>query len=238
MPLRGKFKSFWNDGPRWLVWLKRVACVLVAWPVLTTLIYSFMPVPVSNLMLLHLPRGDGIHKTWVPLSAISVHLPRAVLAAEDQRFCQHHGIDWTELRDAFDNEDGPSRGASTIPMQVAKNLYLWEGRSALRKGLELPLAAYMNLVLSKRRMLEIYLNIAEWGPGIYGAEAAAQYHFEKPASRLTASEAALLAASLPNPIKREAGEPSARLRGLAAHIQSQMAGMDEYLACLGQNPPL
>ena len=166
------------------------------------------------------------------MSEISENLPRAVIAAEDQRFCSHHGVDWTEMQDALDSEDGPSRGASTISMQVAKNLYLWEGRSAFRKGLELPLAYYMDGVLSKKRMMEIYLNVVEWAPGVYGAEAAAQHHFGKAASRLTAHESALLAASLPNPLKREAGRPTPAVRAVANHIQGGMEGMDAYLTCL------
>ena len=121
-------------------------------------------------------------------------------------------------------------------MQVAKNLYLWEGHSIIRKGLEMPLAIYMDTVLRKRRMMEIYLNIAEWAPGVYGAEAAAQYHFGKSAEHLSAREAALLAASLPNPLKRNAGHPSVGLRLIAAHIQNKMEAMGPYLACLDKNP--
>ena len=205
---------------------------MICWPLLTSLIYIVVPVPVTNLMIFRLFSGNGIHKSWRSLHEISENLPRAVIAAEDQRFCSHHGVDWTEMQDALDGEDGPSRGASTIPMQVAKNLYLWEGRSAIRKGLELPLAFYMDSVLSKRRMMEIYLNVVEWAPGVYGAEAAAQHHFGKPASRLTVRESALLAASLPNPLKRDAGRPSSGVRAVANHIQDSMEAMDAYLTCL------
>ncbi len=117
---------------------------------------------------------------------MSPHLPRAVISSEDARFCQHHGVDWIEFQDvideAFDDEEGPLRGASTIPMQTAKNLFLWDGRNIIRKGLEIPLAYWMDYVWPKRRMIEIYLNIVEWAPGVYGAEAASHYHFKKPAS--------------------------------------------------------
>ena len=202
------------------------------WPLMTTLAYTLVPVPITNLMLFRLLGGQGLHKSWMPLQAISPNLPRAVIASEDQRFCSHHGIDWVEFHEATSGEDGPSRGASTISMQVAKNLYLWEGRSFIRKGLEMPLAIFMDAVLRKRRMMEIYLNIVEWAPGIYGAEAAAQHHFGKPAAKLTQHEAALLAASLPNPFKRDAGHPSTALRGIASDIEDQMQQMGPYLTCL------
>jgi len=232
MPLRGKFKSFWNAGPYWWVWVKRLALIIIAWPLLSTLAYIWVPVPVTNLMLFRLLAGQGLHKSWMPLNAISHNLPRAVIASEDERFCSHHGIDWVEFRDAMGGEAGPTRGASTISMQVAKNLYLWEGHSVIRKGLEMPLAVYMDGVLSKRRMMEIYLNIVEWAPGIYGAEAAAQHHFGKSAAKLSPREAALLAASLPNPFKRDAGRPSMALRGIAGDIEDQMTEMGPYLTCL------
>ena len=168
---------------------------------------------------------------------ISPLLSRAIIASEDQRFCSHHGVDWTEFQDAVDHgHKTHSRGASTIPMQVAKNIYLWEGHSIIRKGLEMPLAIYMDTVLGKRRMIEIYLNIVEWAPGIYGAEAASQHHFGKSAQHLSAREAALLAASLPNPLKRDAGHPSPGLRAIASRIQNNMQDIGPYLACLDQNP--
>ena len=125
------------------------------------------------------------------------------------------------------------RGASTISMQTAKNMFLWDGRFAIRKVIELPLALYMDLVWSKRRMIEIYLNIVEWAPGVYGAEAAARHHFKKSAKNLTRREAALLAAVLPNPIKRQAGKPSKRVKSIANRILVRMAGMGPYLTCLG-----
>jgi len=234
MSLGTRFRSLWSDGPRWLVWAKRASICLLAWPLVMTLVYGVVPVPFSNLMVFRLLAGNGWHKTWVSMGNISPHLARAVLSSEDQRFCSHHGVDWVEFQDAMDSSDeGPSRGASTITMQVAKNMFLWEGRSFARKGLEMPLAYYMDAILTKRRILEIYLNIAEWAPGVYGAEAAAQRHFGKPAAKLSAREAALLAAVLPNPIKRDAGHPSGKLKAIATHIQDNMDGMDAYLACLG-----
>ncbi len=214
----------------------RVLAVLALWPIVMTLVYAVVPPPVSNVMIFRLFTGNGLHKDWVSLDQMSPNLARAVIASEDARFCEHYGVDWAEVQgvveDVFDDE-GPVRGASTISMQAAKNLFLWDGRSFLRKGLELPSALWMDLIWSKRRMLEVYLNIIEWGPGIYGAEAAARHHFNKPASRLTRREAALLAAVLPNPIKRKAGKPSKRVSAIANRILIRMNTMGPYLTCLG-----
>jgi monofunctional biosynthetic peptidoglycan transglycosylase len=187
-------------------------------------------------MLLRALAGNGIDKQWVSLDEMSPALPRAVISSEDARFCEHNGVDWIEfqgvIEDAMDMDEAPVRGASTIPMQTAKNLFLWDGRFAIRKLIEMPLALWMDLIWSKRRMIEIYLNIVEWAPGVYGAEAAAQHHFRKPAKKLTKKEAALLAAVLPNPIKRNAGKPSKGVRGVANRILIRMAGMGPYLTCL------
>lgn len=215
----------------------RLLAVLALWPIVMTVIYSAVPPPISNVMVFRLLTGNGLDKDWVSLDRMSPHLARAVIASEDARFCDHYGVDWTEVQgiveDVFDDDEGPIRGASTIPMQTAKNLFLWDGRSFLRKGVELPLALWMDLVWSKRRMIEIYLNIVEWAPGVYGAEAAARHHFGKSAARLTRREAALLAAVLPNPVKRQAGKPSKRVSAIANRILIRMRTMDPYLACLG-----
>jgi monofunctional glycosyltransferase len=221
---------------RVLRWGLYLLAFLLAWPVVMTLVYALVPPPVSNIMLLRALGGAGIDRQWVPLEKISPNLPRAVIAAEDARFCDHRGVDWREfqgvIQDALDNDEAPSRGASTIPMQTAKNLFLWDGRFAIRKLIELPLAMWMDFVWSKRRMIEVYLNIVEWAPGVYGAEAAAQHHFGKSAEKLTKREAALLAAVLPNPIKRNAGKPSKGVRRIANRILLRMRGMAPYLTCL------
>jgi monofunctional glycosyltransferase len=210
---------------------------LVIWPILMTLVYALVPPPISNVMILRLLAGNGLDKQWVSLEQMSPYLAKAVITSEDARFCEHHGVDWIEVQgvveDAMDDGEGPVRGASTIPMQTAKNLFLWDGRFFVRKGLEIPLALWMDLVWSKRRMIEVYLNIVEWAPGVYGAEAAAQHHFKKPAAKLSRREAALLAAVLPNPIKRHAGKPSKRVSAIANRILIRMNGMGPYLACLG-----
>ena len=210
--------------------------ILALYPLVFTLIYAVVPPPVSNVQVLRLFSGYGLNKDWVSLDNISPHLARAVITSEDARFCEHHGVDWVEVQgvveDVFDDDEGPVRGASTIPMQTAKNLFLWDGRFAIRKALELPVAMWMDLVWSKRRMIEIYLNIVEWAPGVYGAEAAAQHHFRKPAAKLTRREAALLAAVLPNPLKRQAGKPSKRVQAAAQRILIRMGAMAPYLTCL------
>jgi monofunctional biosynthetic peptidoglycan transglycosylase len=231
----------WLSRREWGHWPRRAAlalAVIVGWPIVMTVVYSMIPPPVSNVMITRLFSGNGLHKDWVSLDQISPSLPRAVISSEDARFCNHSGVDWIEFQDVIDevldDDEDPIRGASTIPMQTAKNLFLWDGRSIIRKGLELPLAVWMDLVWSKRRMVEVYLNIVEWAPGVYGAEAAAQYHFKKPAAKLTRHEAALLAAVLPNPIKRSAGKPSKRVNRIAQRIERRMAGMGSYLTCIGQ----
>jgi monofunctional biosynthetic peptidoglycan transglycosylase len=153
--------------------------------------------PVSTLMLWRSLTGQPVTRHWIDLSAMSPYLPRSVVAAEDAKFCSHHGIDWGALREVMDDaEEGDvSRGGSTITQQVAKNLFLWQGRSYVRKALELPLALWIDLVLGKRRILEIYLNIAELGPsGQFGVEAGANYAFNRSAAGLGPREAALLAA--------------------------------------------
>ena len=174
--------------------------------------------PVSTLMAWRWLKGAPVSRQWIDFSAISPVLPRSVVASEDAKFCRHNGIDWDALRDVIDDaEDGEvTRGGSTITQQVAKNLFLWPGRSIIRKGLEIPLAMWIDLVLGKQRILEIYLNIAELGPsGQFGAEAGATYAFGRSASTLSPREAALLAAILPNPVRRSARKPGAGVRRLA-----------------------
>ena len=174
--------------------------------------------PVSTLMAWRWVKGGPVSRQWIDFRAISPALPRSVVASEDAKFCSHRGIDWDALRDVIDDaEDGEvARGGSTITQQVAKNLFLWPGRSVVRKALEIPLAMWIDLVLPKQRILEIYLNIAEWGPsGRFGAEAGAAYAFGHSASSLSPREAALLAAILPNPIRRSARNPGPGVRRLA-----------------------
>jgi monofunctional biosynthetic peptidoglycan transglycosylase len=197
------------------------------------LTYTLVP-PVSTLMLSRWLTLRPVERTAIDLEAMSPHLPLAVMASEDARFCLHGGVDWDALRDVVEgaDEDGPSRGASTIPMQNAKNLFLWPSRSYLRKGLELPIALYIDLIWPKRRMMENYLNIAEWGEGVFGAEAASRRYFGKPARSLIRREAALLAAALPSPFRRNPGKPTARHRAMADRIVGRMAATAPFSGCL------
>jgi monofunctional biosynthetic peptidoglycan transglycosylase len=194
--------------------------------------------PVSTLMAWRWLTGAPVLRHWIDFSAISPALPRAVVGAEDAQFCSHHGIDWHALREVIDDaeEDGEvTRGGSTITQQVAKNLFLWPGRSVIRKALELPLALWIDLVLPKQRILEIYLNIAELGPsGQFGAEAGAIYAFSRPASSLSPREAALLAAILPNPHQRSARNPGPGVRRLAGTYMAR-AQAPELQRCWHDN---
>jgi monofunctional glycosyltransferase len=203
-------------------------------------LYRFMD-PVSTLMLWRWVRGERVERTVVPLERIAPALPLSVIVSEDARFCSHWGIDWQGLQVAIEDADDLSevRGGSTITQQTVKNLFLWPGRSFVRKALEAPLALWISLVLPKRRVLEIYLNIAEWGPnGAFGAEAAARRAFNKPARNLNAGEAALLAAVLPNPIRRSARQPLPAVRRIAGVVQSRAAASPGLDACIraGRSP--
>jgi monofunctional glycosyltransferase len=191
--------------------------------------------PTSALMAWRYMRGAPVARQWVDLAMMASALPRSVVASEDAKFCTHRGVDWDALREVIDDaEDGEvSRGGSTITQQVAKNLFLWPGRSVVRKGLELPLALWIDFVLPKSRILEIYLNIAELGPGgQFGAQTGSLYAFGHGASMLTAREAALLAAILPNPHIRSARNPAPGVRRLAG-IYVARAQAQESQRCWG-----
>ena len=197
------------------------------------LAYRVVP-PVSTLMIARWIAGRDVVRTFVPLDRIAPPLVASVVMSEDARFCRHAGVDWGALREVIDDadEDGPSRGASTIPMQTAKNLFLWPSRSVLRKGLEIPLALLIDVAWPKRRILEIYLNIAEWGDGIFGIEAAAQHYFHKSAAALDANEAAVLATALPNPIRRDAAHPKRGHLMLAGRVRARAREAGPWLDCL------
>ncbi len=192
--------------------------------------------PVSTPMLWRWATGQRVARIVVPLSQIARPLPLAVILAEDASFCHNHGIDLGAIREALQQSDddiADARGASTITQQVAKNLFLWPGHSVVRKVLEIPLAIWLTLVLPKRRIAEIYLNVAEWGPnGEFGAEAGARWAFGIPARDLTAEQAAELAAILPNPVERSARHPSVLIRRLAALYVRRAAAHPGQDACL------
>jgi monofunctional biosynthetic peptidoglycan transglycosylase len=189
--------------------------------------------PVSTLMLARAIVGKSYQRDYAPLRTIAPAALAAVIASEDASFCDNDGVDWGALRAVMNDRHGePSRGASTITMQTAKNLFLWPGRSAIRKGIEIGMALVLGEVWSKARTLEVYLNIAEWGDGLYGIEAAAQRYFHKSASQLSPHEAALLATSLPNPIRRNPARPSPMQRRLAAGLEAKAHEGSDLLKCL------
>ena len=221
------------------LWLRRAfyaAVILGAIPAVVTFLYSPSFVhPVSTLMMKDLATFNGYDRRWVSLDQIAPVLVSSVVMSEDGQFCYHRGIDWAELNGVIDDAMAGelTRGASTITMQTVKNLYLWHRPlGSVRKVLELPLAFYFDAVLSKKRIIEIYLNIAEWGPNIYGIEAAAQHHFGKPAKLLSARQAALLAVTLPNPIDRDPAHPGPGLKRLASIIQKRAANGSAHVRCL------
>ena len=213
----------------------KLLLVLVLIPAVLVPVYAYVQ-PVSTLMLWRRVRGERVVRHWRSLDATSPELVRAVIAGEDARFCTHRGVDWDELRDAIEDADelADIRGSSTIAMQTAKNLFLWPGRQYVRKALEIPIAYYMSAIWSKRRLAEIYLNVAEWGPnGEFGAEAGALRAFRKSARSLSPEEAALLASVLPNPMRRDAARPGPGLQRLAIRRTSaSMAAGPTVTACL------
>jgi monofunctional biosynthetic peptidoglycan transglycosylase len=210
--------------------------LLAAIPLVLVPIYALPFVrPVSTLMLAEHFSFQPFEREWTPLEKISPVLVRSVIMSEDGQYCFHGGVDWNAMRSVVDQAIGDgeaSRGASTIPMQTVKNLFLWNGRSYLRKGLELPLALYADLIWSKSRTMELYLNIAEWGNGIYGVGAASRYYFNKPASELSARQAALLAVALPSPLTRDPANPSAGLRRLAGTVEARARASGDYIGCI------
>lgn len=187
---------------------------------------TFFP-PISTLMAARVLTLRPMQRDYVPLARISPHLVRAVIAAEDGKFCTHHGVDWESMRAALDAVVTPgakaTHGGSTITMQTVKNLFLWQGFSYLRKPIEVPLALALDAVWSKRQIMERYLNIAEFGNGIFGAEAASRHYFGVSAAQLSMSQAALLAATLPAPKRRNPARPSDYMEMYSYNISTRMA---------------
>ena len=227
MARRGAFGSL-NRVLNWVFGLLIAALIGLA----ALMVYDATQPAVSTLMVGRWLRGQPVDRQWTRLSDISPHLVSAVVMSEDGQYCAHDGVDWKQLQDVMDDPDGPSRGASTITMQVARNLFLWNGRSFVRKGLEIPLALLIDALWSKRRVLEVYLNIAEWGDGIFGAQAAARHDFNKPASQLSPREAALMATALPNPFLRNPAKPTRNHRELAAINLERTQDAAEWTHCL------
>jgi monofunctional biosynthetic peptidoglycan transglycosylase len=192
-----------------LKWLAKALFGLVAFSLVWALTYRFINPPTTFLMVRDTVNGVDVQRQWVGLDAMSPYLPRAVIAAEDARFCTHRGFDVEAIEKAMErNKTGKKlRGGSTISQQTAKNAFLWPGRTFVRKGLEAWFTVLIEFLWGKPRIMEVYLNIAEYGRGIFGVEAASRHYFQKPAKSLTRQEAARLAAILPQPIKRDAASP-------------------------------
>jgi monofunctional glycosyltransferase len=199
------------------------------------LIFARIDPPGSLLIVQQSINGQPIDQRWVPIEQVSPHLTAAIIASEDSAFCGHRGVDFAELAQALSDAESrgeDARGASTITMQVAKNLLLWPSRSYIRKGLEIPIALAIDRVWNKRRVMEVYVNIAEWGPGIFGAEAASRRYFKKSAQRLTAAEAALLAVALPAPRTRDASRPGPQMQRLARVIEDRVRRSPRGSRCI------
>lgn len=220
-------KSLWARLRRWALWM---LSGFVALSFIWVLLFRFVPVPASALMVERRiqswsdSKPYSSHHRWVPLEDIAPCMGAAVIAGEDQNFAEHFGFDWKAIEKAVEHNEHSKRkrGASTLSQQTAKNLFCWESRSYMRKGVEAWFTLLMELGWSKRRILEVYLNIVEFGDGIYGVEAASQMYFHKPAKRLRAEEAALLAAVLPNPHRFKVNAPGAYIQGRQAWILNQM----------------
>ncbi|MDF1599512.1 monofunctional biosynthetic peptidoglycan transglycosylase [Mesorhizobium sp. YIM 152430] len=220
---------------RWVGRVLGALVILALLPLALTLLYRLPAVPApSTLMMRDAVTLQGYDRRWVPIDQMGTAIIHSVMMSEDGQFCAHKGVDWPALNavieDAMSGER--TRGASTITMQTAKNLFLWHGRSMIRKGIEVPLSLYLDAVLPKRRIMEIYLNIAEWGPNIYGVEAAAQHHFGRSAQDLSARQAALLAVTLPNPRHRDPANPGQGLSRLAGTIEARANQAGAYVSCL------
>lgn len=208
-----------------VAWVCLAVFLLVS--ILLVTVYRDVPPPATPLMLLRLGEGHGIDQSWRGLDRISPFLLKAVIAGEDQKFCSHHGFDGAAIEAAWESyqSGGKLRGASTISMQTAKNVFLWPGRDWLRKGLEAYFTALIELAWGKQRIIEVYLNVVEWGPGIYGAEAASEHYFKKSAAELSPHEAVRLAAVLPDPLDRSAARPGPEVAARSRFMIEQIPAL-------------
>jgi monofunctional biosynthetic peptidoglycan transglycosylase len=235
-------KWLWRGDGTHTPWIRRTLAILFAFavpiPILLILLFRFVPVPGTPQMLTWLIVGDPVHYQWVDYENISPALGRAVIGAEDQDFCTHHGFDWKDIHEALREHQRhprkPLRGASTISQQVARTMFLLPVRSWVRKGVEAYLTVLIEALWPKKRILTAYLNLVDWGHGNFGAEAASQAYFHKSASRLTTAEAARLAAILPNPQKWHADAPGPYVAGRSKTIVSRAGevGRDDLDSCV------
>ncbi|WP_439331631.1 biosynthetic peptidoglycan transglycosylase [Pelagibacterium lacus] len=237
--MAGKAKGRARGIGAWLRLGLLAVAVIVAIPLVLVPVYWVAP-PVSTLMVSRYVTGQPVTRIWRDLDEISDRLKTSVVLSEDGQFCRHDGVDIAALRAEIEDylAGGEARGASTITMQLARNLFLWNSRSMVRKALEVPLAAYIDFVLPKRRIMELYLNIAEWGPnGEFGVEAGAQAAFGKSATAFTWREAALLTVALPNPHVRRPSNPTAGLGRVASIVEARARQFSWQAACLFIGPP-
>ena len=233
---RGVGGGFWRFVRR-LVLILVLVVVLV--PPASVLVYRFVPPPITILMITRLIQGHGMDYQWRSLGDMSPALPRAAVASEDARFCSHHGFDFTAMEKAMRNNErrpGRIRGGSTISQQTAKNVFLWPGRDYVRKGIEAWYTVLIEAIWGKPRIMEMYLNVVEFGPGVYGAEAASQRYFHQPASRLSAAQAARLIAVLPKPLSWAVDEPGRYVVRRTGHIDRAMGTIrnDGLADCVGR----
>lgn len=216
---------------KWLQWL---VIIFFSYSILTVVAYRWLPVYITPLMVIRcvqqVRHGEHLRLRhhWVPLDSMSLYMPIAVMASEDQRFLEHHGFDFNAIQQAIkeNKRRKRQRGGSTISQQTAKNVFLWPASSWLRKGLEVYFTALIELVWGKERIIEVYLNSIEMGDGIYGAEAVAQLHFGRSASELTRANCALIAATLPSPLRFSSKNPSAYMLKRQTWIMRQMRHID------------
>lgn len=220
-------------------WIGRLIFKITIWffglSIGLVVLYRFVPVPITPLMVIRLfeqaidsEKDMRLYKDWEPIENISKHAAQAVAAAEDQKFLDHRGFDLEAMEKAWENNKKGKRikGASTITQQTVKNVFLWPSRSYIRKGLEAYFTLLVELIWSKERIMEVYLNVIEMGDGIYGIEAASQTFFKKPASKLTRGQAAMIAAVLPNPRRWNPAKPTAYIQGRQTWILRQMNNLE------------
>jgi monofunctional biosynthetic peptidoglycan transglycosylase len=230
---RNRPSGFWR-GLRQLFLL--MLLLAIAGPPLAVVVYKFLPPPLTILMVEREVQGHGLDHRWVPLDRISPAMVRAVVASEDARFCSHHGFDFAAIDKALvHNEQRPGkvRGGSTISQQTAKNVFLWPGRSYVRKGIEAWFTVLIEAIWGKPRIMEVYLNTVEMGPGLYGVEAASRHYFHEGADKLSAAQASRLAAILPSPLKWRAADPGPYVRKRTGKIdaRSGTVARDGLAAC-------
>jgi monofunctional biosynthetic peptidoglycan transglycosylase len=233
---RRKYR-FKSKRRRWPIWVAAVLCTFFLLTWLPVFALRWLAPPITTFMLLDPDARADLDYEWTDWTSISSSVPLAVIASEDQKFPSHFGFDLESIRDAIDDSQngGPLRGASTISQQVAKNLFLWNGRSFVRKGIEAYFTVLIEATWPKQRILEVYVNIAEFGPGVFGVGAASRRFFADSPSRIGDAQAALLAAVLPNPKRLQADQPSVYVRERQSWILGQMRRLrrERVLASLG-----